>query len=74
MLIVGNLKVRGKLKKEKLYLPRIFPPRGYPGQHSGVFLSGHFIIFSPSLLVLGYEQVSESVNVPRKHDSYWPLA
>lgn len=44
MLIVESLDVTEKLKEEKQKPPIILPTRGLPGQHSGVFLAGHFVI------------------------------
>lgn len=52
MLVVESLEVTEKLEEEKQKLPIILPTRSYPGQYPGILLSGHFIIFFPSLLDL----------------------
>ena len=69
MLVVESLEVTGKLEEEKQNLPIILPTRGHPRQHSGLFLSGHFIILFPSFLDLRPERFSGSFAVPRKRDS-----
>ena len=52
MLVVESLEVPAKLEEEKPKLPIILPTRSYPVQYPAILLSGHFIIFFPSLLDL----------------------
>ena len=65
MLVVESLEVTEKLEEEKQKLPIILPTRSYPGQHPGILLSGHCIIFCPSPLDLHHEQFSGSFGVPK---------
>lgn len=52
MLVVESLEVTEKLEEEKQKLPIVLPTRSYPVQYPAILLSGHFIIFFPSLLDL----------------------